>query len=94
MITNYNTVIIKGEKINLDNSRIVIGDIVEIRTGEKIPADMRIITSSGFKVDNSSLTGESDGVLKGVKCTSDDPMETQNLVFLSSFVLEGKLWAY
>ena len=34
------------------------GDIVEVRTGDRIPADMRIISADNMKVDNSSLTGE------------------------------------
>jgi sodium/potassium-transporting ATPase subunit alpha len=35
----------------------VIGDLVKVELGKKIPADLRIIDSQGMKVDNSSLTG-------------------------------------
>lgn len=38
----------------------MIGDIVIIQGGDKIPADIRIIEASNFKVDNSSLTGEAE----------------------------------
>ena len=38
---------------------LTVGDIVEVQWGDIIPADIRILKSSGFKVDNSPLTGES-----------------------------------
>lgn len=42
----------------MDATKLVVGDIVKIELGRKIPADIRIIDSVGMKVDNSSLTGE------------------------------------
>jgi magnesium-transporting ATPase (P-type) len=36
----------------------VRGDVIEVISGEKIPADIRIIKSVEMKVDNSALTGE------------------------------------
>jgi sodium/potassium-transporting ATPase subunit alpha len=39
---------------------VTIGDIVRIKAGEKIPADIRIVMSDEMKVDNSALTGESE----------------------------------
>ncbi len=44
---------------------------------------------SGFKVDNSSLTGESEPLSRLPQCTSDNPMETKNLAFFSSNAVEG-----
>ena len=41
-------------------SEIVPGDIVELKLGEKVPADLRVLQSREMKVDNSALTGESD----------------------------------
>lgn len=40
-------------------------------------------------MDNSSLTGETEAVPRGVVCTNENPMETQNLAFYSTNVLEG-----
>ncbi|CAH0694109.1 unnamed protein product [Spodoptera exigua] len=45
---------------------IVKGDIVHVQAGDIVPADIRIIESKGFKVDNSSLTGESAAVARSV----------------------------
>ncbi|CAG7834151.1 unnamed protein product [Allacma fusca] len=68
---------------------LVVGDIVDVKFGDRIPADIRIIESSGFKVDNSSLTGESDPQLRIPECTDENPMETKNLAFFSTNALEG-----
>lgn len=37
---------------------IVIGDLVEIKLGDRIPADIRITECTGFRVENSSITGK------------------------------------
>ena len=39
-----------GEKRNVDATTLVMGDIVEVKAGDKIPADMRIVKCSNFKV--------------------------------------------
>ena len=64
-------------------------DIVEIRRGDRIPADMRIIRAHGLKVDNSSLTGESEPQPRGIEYTNEDPLETRNLAFFGTFAVEG-----
>lgn len=50
---------------------LVVGDICMVKYGDLLPADGIIIQSNDLKVDESSLTGESDHVKKGVKF---DPM--------------------
>jgi sodium/potassium-transporting ATPase subunit alpha len=67
----------------------VVGDIVRIELGRKIPADMRVIESMGLKVDNSSLTGENSLLNRTPECTSDNYFETQNMVFFTTLVREG-----
>ena len=49
-----------GEKLTLKAEELTLGDIVEVKFGDRVPADLRIIESKSFKVDNSSLTGESE----------------------------------
>ncbi|ESO09177.1 hypothetical protein HELRODRAFT_92936, partial [Helobdella robusta] len=53
-------VIRNGEKLNVRAEELVIGDVIEVKFGDRMPADMRVISAHGFKVDNSSLTGESE----------------------------------
>lgn len=64
---------------------------MEIRRGDRIPADMRIIRAHGLKVDNSSLTGESEAQARGIEYTNEDPLETRNLAFFGTFAVEGLL---
>jgi sodium/potassium-transporting ATPase subunit alpha len=47
------------------------------------------LAASNFKVDNSSLTGESEPIRRTTECTSDDPLETKNIAFYSTFAVEG-----
>ena len=63
--------------------------MVEVKGGDRIPADIRIISASGFKVDNSSLTGESEPQSRGPDCTNENPLETRNLAFFSTNAVEG-----
>jgi sodium/potassium-transporting ATPase subunit alpha len=65
------------------------GDIIEVKFGDRIPADIRILESRGFKVDNSSLTGESEPQARGTECTDENPLETKNLAFFSTNAIEG-----
>jgi len=68
----------------------VPGDIIFVKTGDKIPADIRIIKSDGMKVDNSSLTGESKLLLRQTKCTAPkNALETDNLAFFGTICKEG-----
>ncbi|CAK1556287.1 unnamed protein product [Leptosia nina] len=70
---------------------LVRGDIVHVRAGDVIPADMRIIDSKGFKVDNSSLTGECVAVSRSNTEGTANILESQNVAFFSALCVEG--WA-
>lgn len=68
----------------------MVGDVVDVKFGDRIPADIRIIECRGFKVDNSSLTGESEPQSRSVEFTHENPLETKNLAFFSTNAVEGK----
>ncbi|XP_013172407.1 PREDICTED: sodium/potassium-transporting ATPase subunit alpha-like isoform X2 [Papilio xuthus] len=72
-------------------SNLVRGDIVHVKAGDVIPADIRIIDSKGFKVDNSSLTGESRAVTRSNTEGTTNILESQNVAFFSAQCVEG--WA-
>merc|ERR1712002_713450 len=57
--------------------------------GDRIPADLRIIRSAGMKVDNSSLTGESEPQSRSPDFTNENPLETRNIGFFSTNAVEG-----
>ena len=48
-----------GKVVRLDAETLVVGDVVELEEGDRIPADCRILDSENFRCDESSLTGES-----------------------------------
>ncbi|KAK0397103.1 hypothetical protein QR680_001983 [Steinernema hermaphroditum] len=89
MVPTYALVFRDGEKQQVKTEEIVAGDIVEMKGGDRIPADVRIISAHGFKVDNSSLTGESEPQSRSVDCTNENPLETRNLAFFSTNAVEG-----
>ena len=65
-------VIRNSQILLIPQNEIVVGDIVELETGNKIPADGRMLESIGLTVDESALTGESHHVEKQVDITFDD----------------------
>ena len=56
-----------GKEVLVDSTEIVIGDLIYLESGDKISADLRIIESHNFTVDESILTGESIAVEKNNK---------------------------
>merc|ERR1712134_242054 len=78
-----------GEKVNIEAKDLTIGDICEVKFGDRIPADLRVLEARGFKVDNSSLTGESEPQSRSPDFTNENPLETKNLAFFSTNAVEG-----
>ncbi|XP_029432996.1 sodium/potassium-transporting ATPase subunit alpha-3 [Rhinatrema bivittatum] len=89
MVPQQALVIREGEKMQLNAEEVVVGDLVEIKGGDRVPADLRIISAHGCKVDNSSLTGESEPQTRSPDCTHDNPLETRNITFFSTNCVEG-----
>uniref|UniRef100_A0A8C2A9J2 Sodium/potassium-transporting ATPase subunit alpha n=1 Tax=Cyprinus carpio TaxID=7962 RepID=A0A8C2A9J2_CYPCA len=89
MVPQQALVIREGGKFQINAEQVVQGDLVEIKGGDRIPADLRIISSSGCKVDNSSLTGESEPQTRSPEFTHENPLETRNIGFFSTNCVEG-----
>ncbi|XP_071059310.1 plasma membrane calcium-transporting ATPase 2-like isoform X5 [Pseudochaenichthys georgianus] len=75
------TVIRKGQVIQIPVSEIVVGDIAQIKYGDLLPADGILIQGNDLKIDESSLTGESDQVRKS--------MEKDPMLLSGTHVMEG-----
>jgi len=77
------------------SNELLVGDLIKINYGEILPADMILIDGNGLKIDESSLTGESNSVSK--KCYEDCLEEllnkkkepSSNLLFCGTNVVEG-----
>merc|ERR1711931_222868 len=89
MVPQEATVKRDGKILTLNATECVVGDVVMVKFGDRVPADLRIIEAKGLKVDNSSLTGESEPQARGPECTHDNPLETKNLAFFSTNCVEG-----
>ena len=60
MVPQYALCIRDGEKVNIKAEELTVGDVIDVKFGDRVPADIRVVEAKGFKVDNSSLTGESE----------------------------------
>merc|ERR1712088_299652 len=89
MVPQYALCIRDGEKLNIKAEELTVGDVIEVKFGDRIPADIRVVESKGFKVDNSSLTGESEPQSRGPDFTHENPLETRNFAFFSTNAVEG-----
>ncbi|KAL9268572.1 Calcium-transporting ATPase 4, endoplasmic reticulum-type-like protein, partial [Drosera capensis] len=73
--SEHASVIRDGKKVpDLRARELVPGDVVELRVGDKVPADMRVLSliSSTLRLEQGSLTGESEAVSKTVKPVPED----------------------
>ncbi|AVQ98988.1 ATPase [Oceanobacillus iheyensis] len=80
----------KWEKIY--SKEVVVGDIVKVSSGDRIPADIRIVKSSGMETEESTLTGESLPVMKHATAITRDQLEAQdqvNMGFMGTLVTRG-----
>jgi len=89
MVPQHARVIRDGVKDTISAEEVVVGDLVEVGAGDRVPADIRIVFAHQFKVDNSSLTGESEPQARATDCNSDNPLEASNLAFFSTNCIEG-----
>lgn len=72
---------------------LVIGDIIFLKSGDKVPADCRVIESNGMKVDQSMITGESEPIESCVMAHDPNPLEARNIIFNGSLVVDGSAFA-
>ena len=83
-----------GEVIEVDSKNIVPGDVIVLDAGRFIPCDIRLISSSNLKVEESALTGESVPVEKDAALIITDEEtalgDQRNMAFMSTLVTYGR----
>ena len=80
-IVKPTTKVIRNNKVKKILTReLVLGDIVLLETGDKIPADAKILEVIGLKADESALTGESQMVEKAI----------EDIIFAGTSIVHGK----
>src|SRR3989344_3584381 len=80
-----------GKEQEIQSSSIVPGDIIILRTGEKIPGDCLLIEKNELLVNESVLTGESKEVRK--KIGSEKKYSDENLIFMGTYIINGRCTA-
>ncbi|GAB7355779.1 hypothetical protein MBLNU459_g6461t1 [Dothideomycetes sp. NU459] len=83
-------VVRNGQATKVPSTELVVGDIVKISIGNKTPADVRLIETSGdVRFDRSMLTGESDEIEGAVDSTDKNFLETRNIALMGTMVTNG-----
>lgn len=79
----------EGNIREIPSEEIVLGDILILREGDKVPADARLIETNNLQINDALLTGESEAKTKNSKEFDGDFIKSPNLVFAGSFVEKG-----
>lgn len=85
----YVKVIRDGKEKKIFARDAVPGDIILLSEGDKIPADSRLIETAGLKINNASLTGESEPMLMSHEVFKGDFIESPNIAFAGTTVVSG-----
>ncbi|NJR25842.1 MAG: HAD-IC family P-type ATPase [Richelia sp. CSU_2_1] len=96
-VTTEATVIRGGKKLKIPSRELVVGDLVTLTSGDKVPADLRLVKVRDLQIDESGLTGESVAVEKELGESGDlvlpeeTPLaERDNMAYAGSFVTFGQ----
>ncbi|MBP1711002.1 MAG: ATPase, P-type (transporting), superfamily, subfamily, partial [Deltaproteobacteria bacterium] len=95
MMTTQATVLRDGKWTQIDSVSLVVGDIVRLQSGDKVPADVRLISCRDLQVDESALTGESVPVIKkeGVLDPETILADRRNMAYAGTLVTYGQAQA-
>lgn len=91
-IETTSTVLRNGKRQEIETSNLVPGDIVFLRIGDIVPADIRIIAEKGLMIDEATITGESAPVKKVAPVIAEevDLFKAFNIAFTGTLVVEGE----
>jgi P-type Mg2+ transporter len=80
-----------GAEVDLLVNQLVPGDVVLIRSGDLVPADMRVLEAEGLEVNQATLTGESVPQTKSARpVASTSPIDWTDIVFAGTTVVGGQ----
>ncbi|MEY2985591.1 MAG: hypothetical protein RLZZ568_2208 [Cyanobacteriota bacterium] len=91
-VTTKTTVVREGQPLRIPSRDLVPGDLVLLTSGDKVPADLRLLRVRTLQVDESALTGESVPVEKSLQILpAETPLaERHNMAYAGSFVTFGQ----
>ena len=91
LVPNETTVLRDGERTVVEAPKIVPGDVILLESGDKVPADGRLLAQRNLQIDEAALTGESVPVYKGTDSVSEDASigERTGMVYGGTLVTSG-----
>ena len=93
LVTTHSRVLRDGDSYELNAEELVPGDIVLLESGDRVPADIRLVSCLDLENDESLLTGESAAVLKNANTILDENTvlgDRCNMAFAGSLVARGR----
>ncbi len=93
MLTPTAQVIRDGEREEIEAEGVVPGDLVMVRSGDRVPADLRLLKVRRFRTQEAALTGESEPVGKNEAPVSEDAelAERSSMAFASTMAVQGQV---
>jgi P-type Ca2+ transporter type 2C len=93
MVRSRTTVVRDGQEQEVDTADLVPGDLVLLASGDRAPADVRLLTAQELRVDEAALTGESVPVTKTAPAIEREnltPGDQLNMAFMGTIVVNGR----
>jgi len=92
MLSARATVFRNGERLDVPAETLVPGDIVALASGDRVPADLRVVAARNLRVDEALLTGESVAVTKADAPVAADAVlgDRRCMLYSGSLVVSGQ----
>ncbi|PPE06386.1 HAD-IC family P-type ATPase [Mesoplasma corruscae] len=83
----------KQDLVKIKQSELTIGDVIYLSPGDIVPTDCRIIKSNDLYIDQSTLNGETEYILKSINNTKERLLDLENILFAHTMVKQGNCYA-
>ncbi len=93
LVTSKTKVIRDNKVCEINTEYLTIGDIILLESGDKVPADVRLITTHNLKINEAILTGESEAIMKNEKTITNKVInfsDELNMAFSGTTVISGR----
>lgn len=94
LVPSKTTVIRNDHSLEINTYEVVVGDLVLLASGDKVPADIRLAHNEGLQVDESMLTGESIAAVKVNALQSENADRHQHNCYAGTIVIKGRAHGY
>ena len=91
MLSPEATVIRGGKRHRINAEELVVGDVVWLESGDRVPADIRLLEGNDLAVEEALLTGESEAVSKSADAVAEDALlgDRTSMAFSGTMVVRG-----